>query len=359
LVNFYKEKGPKIFSFPKPSFGQWTGPKYSRSNLKRAAAEVFGSARVSQSVVEVLVTTYDTQLRRPLYFQRDRAKLNPNHDHLMSEVALATSAAPTIFPAYKLGENLFIDGGIVANNPSCVAFAHAKTLWPKEEVLLLSIGTGSFNRPLPSSSVNWGKAQWISPLIDCLFDGSAQAVDDFFRHAHLHNYLRLQGNLNELTERLDVTTESAMKGLESIAIGIVQTQEKGIFDFLSKLKDAGSVLGGKITRPLDGRLVRLGALEVEGTISSHRDEILYLFTGKLGKYWPSARVVPENGNWASNVNVGHAAIDATITLARVDKELANYIEFYRRNAAALSHPGMEINNLSDTLDIVSIRLDHR
>jgi hypothetical protein len=277
----------------------------------------------------------------------------------MAGVVLATSAAPTIFPSYKLGDNLFIDGGIVANNPSCVAFAHEKTLWPNEEILLLSIGTGSFNRPLPSSSTNWGKAQWVNPLIDCLFDGSAQAVDDFFRHAHLNNYLRLQGNLSELTERLDVTTEIALKGLEGIAMGIVQNREKDMLDFLSKLKDAGKVLDGKITRPLDGSRVPLGAVEVNGTISNYRDEILYLFTGKLGKFWPSRRIIPDKGHWSGDVNVGRTAYNVTISLVNVDRQLADYIEFYLANNASLSHPGMEISKFDKWLDRIEVTLDHR
>jgi uncharacterized protein len=51
LVSFYKENGRKIFSFPKPSVGQWTGPKYSNTKLKRAADQVFGSTKMSQAVV--------------------------------------------------------------------------------------------------------------------------------------------------------------------------------------------------------------------------------------------------------------------------------------------------------------------
>ena len=359
LVKFYREKGPHIFSNPRAALNQWRSPKFSSEALCRAVDEVFGSTKMSEAVVEVLATTYDARLRRPLYLNSAHCKRFPNEDRLMREVAVATSAAPTYFPSCKLGDHILVDGGLVANNPACVGFAHAKHLWPDEDILLLSIGTGSLNRPL-CSTLNWGKAQWVRPLIDCLFDGTSQATDDFFRHAHLRNYLRLQGNLSELTESLDGATEVAMSGLEGIAIGIVKGHEGPIIDFLERLKEAGQPFEAKITRPQNGRLVSLGSLAVEGTAKNYHKQILYLFTGNNGKYWPSSRLKPENGNWFSSVHVGFDEPNATVSLVKVEKPLEDYIEFYRANAAKLSYPGMQIHDLDKySIDRIRVNLDHR
>ena len=66
-----------------------------------------------------------------------------DRDELVVDVAMRTSAAPTFFPMYQG----YVDGGVVANNPSMCALAQA--LDPRAaaarqvaDVTLLSVGTG-------------------------------------------------------------------------------------------------------------------------------------------------------------------------------------------------------------------------
>lgn len=40
---------------------------------------------------------------------------------LATEVGDATSAAPGYFPAVQIGEDWFLDGGVVCNNPTIVS----------------------------------------------------------------------------------------------------------------------------------------------------------------------------------------------------------------------------------------------
>jgi len=55
----------------------------------------------------------------------------------------ATSAAPSYFPPFKMGESVFVDGGIKANNPVMVALEEATNLWPGREVgCIVSLGCG-------------------------------------------------------------------------------------------------------------------------------------------------------------------------------------------------------------------------
>ena len=69
------------------------------------------------------------------------------------DVALATAAAPTYFPAAAFNNTLYCDGGLWANNPSIVGYAEAMKilqvcsepevpLFDHTDVRLLSIGTG-------------------------------------------------------------------------------------------------------------------------------------------------------------------------------------------------------------------------
>jgi cGAMP-activated phospholipase len=65
----------------------------------------------------------------------------------VKDAALATSAAPTYFPARRVrlgaADVDLLDGGIAANAPDAVAIHHAtKDLaFPEEQLVLLSIGT--------------------------------------------------------------------------------------------------------------------------------------------------------------------------------------------------------------------------
>jgi len=61
------------------------------------------------------------------------------------DVARATSAAPTYFAPHQIGDNLFMDGGIVANNPTWLAFREVQQVRrfkANSVALVLSIGTG-------------------------------------------------------------------------------------------------------------------------------------------------------------------------------------------------------------------------
>jgi patatin-like phospholipase/acyl hydrolase len=60
------------------------------------------------------------------------------------EVALATSAAPTIYRALDKGGFRLIDGGIWAKNPTMLAIVEAMIAYdfPRERIKVLSIGCG-------------------------------------------------------------------------------------------------------------------------------------------------------------------------------------------------------------------------
>ena len=48
----------------------------------------------------------------------------------ISQAVEATSAAPAIFPAARIGGDLLVDGGMVANDPTLLALREAHALWP-------------------------------------------------------------------------------------------------------------------------------------------------------------------------------------------------------------------------------------
>ena len=80
----------------------------------------------------------------------------------MVDVALATSAAPTIYRPLDSGGYRLIDGGVWANNPTLLAVIEAITAYdvPRERIKVLSIGCGDEPYHV-SRRMTWGGLwQW-------------------------------------------------------------------------------------------------------------------------------------------------------------------------------------------------------
>ena len=151
----------------------------------------------------MLLTVYDLEARQALL--RSSAD-----DVSMVDAAHATSAAPTYFEPVRLGARTLIDGGVFAINPAVFAYAEAGAA-PE---LLLSLGTGSHTRRLPYDEVkDWGRLEWAEPIIDVVFDGSADAVDTQLQALAGDRYIRLQTRLNEASDDLDDASEANLAAL--------------------------------------------------------------------------------------------------------------------------------------------------
>jgi predicted acylesterase/phospholipase RssA len=79
------------------------------------------------------------------------------------EAARATSAASTFFDPIQIGDHRekFADGALRHNNPISQVYQEAKDLWPDDDFLLLSIGTGS----APGQSINEGLRSLVEQLV--------------------------------------------------------------------------------------------------------------------------------------------------------------------------------------------------
>jgi predicted acylesterase/phospholipase RssA len=78
------------------------------------------------------------------------------------KAARATSAPSTFFDPIEIGDygELFADGALHRNNPIHLVYQEAKEIWPEDDYLLVSIGTGS----APGQSINEGLKSVIEQL---------------------------------------------------------------------------------------------------------------------------------------------------------------------------------------------------
>jgi predicted acylesterase/phospholipase RssA len=246
MLDLYVSHGNKIFGSPRSSFvSTFFRPRYNNNGLRELGALLFGEGRLAEAKIPTAVTAYDIVERRPRVLKSWKAAKDVRRDCYLWEAALATSAAPTYFPAVKIGERTLIDGGVFANNPSAIALAEARFMWPDDEVLLVSLGTGIGAKlgHLPDDVNSWGSLQWVVPLMDCMFDGSSDSID-YVAKALLgsNRYYRFQITIHPDLVGMDNVSKSHLEQLRAAGAREVDKQKNDISGALNHLM---AVFGGK------------------------------------------------------------------------------------------------------------------
>ena len=209
LVALYEEEGPRIFDRSIWQRVQTADgvldEKYDAGALDRALRRFLSDKRLSDTVPDLIVPTYDTAIPGPHFYKSREARENPELDARLSLVARATSSAPTYFEPLQVAGRSLIDGGVFAVNPAMCAYVEVLRDSGDAEVMLLSLGTGEQTRRRPWEEVkDWGLAKWARPIIDVVFDGVSDAVDYQLRHALGEGrYWRLQVELSQASDALD------------------------------------------------------------------------------------------------------------------------------------------------------------
>ncbi|XP_038884495.1 patatin-like protein 2 [Benincasa hispida] len=255
INQFYLDHCPKIF----PQNRTWpigkivkllSGPKYDGEYLHKLVKEKLGDTKLHQTLTNVVIPTFDIQLLQPTIFSSYEMKNNPSLDAYLSDICIATSAAPTYLPPHyfktegiaheKTREFNLIDGGVAANNPTLVAIGEVTKEVIKQtpdffaikpmdyrRFLVISLGTGApkaEKRYTAEQAAEWGMLDWLTndgstPIIDVFSQGSSDMVDFhlsvIFQALHCEdNYLRIQDDtLSGEVSSVDVATEKNLNEL--------------------------------------------------------------------------------------------------------------------------------------------------
>jgi predicted acylesterase/phospholipase RssA len=209
-VELYRENGKTIFSGRGLLSFEYFSANYDPKGLRSVLEARFGNKKLKDLAKQVLVPAFDLRRWCPKFFDRDH-----DGDASVVDVALATSSAPTYFPAHgwPTGPDMtcYADGGLFANNPSdsAIAFARSRKI-DAGDLRLVSFGTGDAAPPPPeemlngSSDLDWGYRKWIvkSPhyLFSALFDGGVVASHFRSREQLGSRYCRVQPVLTEHIE---------------------------------------------------------------------------------------------------------------------------------------------------------------
>ncbi|CAL0311544.1 unnamed protein product [Lupinus luteus] len=258
IVPFYLEYCPEIFHQRRGMFGPFTnivkalkGSKYDGKYLHELLKKTLGGITLSQTLTNIAIPSFDVKKLQPTIFSSYQLATEPALDVPISDICIATSAAPTFLPAHYftkqdeqgkvIKEFNLIDGAVVANNPTLVAMREVtKQLLRKpggkinpldyDRFLVLSIGTGSKRNEHKYDArvvAKWGGLTWLfnsgsAPIIDCFNEANSDMVDyhNCVVFSALHsedNYLRIEDDTlcGDLAS-LDISTKENMDNLVKV-----------------------------------------------------------------------------------------------------------------------------------------------
>ena len=233
VMKLYELFGPKVFSrsvwHQIRAVGNLADGKYPAVGLEDMLSELFGDARLSQSLVDVLVPSYEIERRIPFFFKSWRAVERESYDFGMAQVVRAATAAPTYFePAHIPAEGddyyALVDGALVAYNPGLCAYVEARQLYPEaKDFLMVSLGTGQLTRRLAyDDAKDWGAARWAEPIFSIMCDASAAAVDHQLEQIlplgphGLRRYYRFQVRLDTGNDDMDDASGTNLRVLKLV-----------------------------------------------------------------------------------------------------------------------------------------------
>ncbi|XP_050388324.1 patatin-like protein 2 [Argentina anserina] len=230
------------------------GPKYDGKYLHKIVREKLGDIRLHQTLTNVIIPTFDIKKLQPTIFSSYEVRKNSSLDAKLSDICIATSAAPTYLPAHHfetensttghIREFDLIDGGVAANNPALVAMSEVSkeiftgnpdffTVKATEytRFLVVSLGTGSAKcdeKYDAQNAAKWGILGWLigggssCPLVDIFTQASSDMVDfhlsTVFQALHSEkNYLRIQDDdLGKTMCSMDLATEENLQNLVKV-----------------------------------------------------------------------------------------------------------------------------------------------
>lgn len=232
------EQGPRIFpNRPPKSKAAWFGrflrnvpaPLYDAGPLRQTIEDIVGAGTCMSNLLRpVVIPAVNLTKGGPKVFKTGHHERFVLDWHLkVADVALATSAAPTYFPAHQIDNEFYADGGMFANSPDMIAVHEAEQFLgvSRDQINVLSVGTTTTDFAMSAAlSPNMGVMGWMrnQRLTDVMIGSQQALINDMMRHILGERYLRIdrrQGDEQRAVLALDVATREAISNLQSLARG--------------------------------------------------------------------------------------------------------------------------------------------
>jgi uncharacterized protein len=168
-LKIYAERGARIFP-ARRGLKKWqqllrwlSKPKHDQAALKDELLQVFGDAVLDDAKTRLVIPSFEGLHGEPFIYKTPHDPDYQNDRHKkFAHVALHTTAAPSYYPAVNDDGYIMIDGGVWANNPVMNAVVDALACFdvPRENLRILSVGTGDSTFTVGADAQNGGIAQW-------------------------------------------------------------------------------------------------------------------------------------------------------------------------------------------------------
>jgi uncharacterized protein len=258
-VDLYEKNGKTIFkrtfSGKLPGFLSGIGgSKYGRQTMEELLKSYFGNRMLSELMKPCLITSYDIQQRRAVFFTQHDALDKDNANFPIWQVARSTSAAPSYFPPAQAEakDSLMlntIDGGLFANNPTMCAMIEALKVFSTDKndmigpdaLFIVSIGTGEIKKAYSySEAVKWGILRWIAPIIDIMMTGVSETVHYqlnklYKTMGHASSYYRILPELGEASPDMDVADDNNIFKLKQAGLATALKYDDELEEIATKL----------------------------------------------------------------------------------------------------------------------------
>lgn len=234
--------GPKLFG--KPGLAIFKA-KHDPAPLAAEARALFADKTLSQLTPRIVVPAVDMTAGRTRVFLNDSLNAKGASPWLF-DVAMATSAAPTFLPPHRVDEQLFTDGGLVANSPEALAAMEMihRLRWPAARTHLLVVGSTSVPARVPGylAAQGWGKKDWLDDqtLLDLAMAGqmtlARQTAEAILGPGRvIVADVELSGRETEFValDKADAKAAATLRGLAASAYATFSAQQAG---FINRLR---------------------------------------------------------------------------------------------------------------------------
>lgn len=258
VVELYMEHGKEIFRkkklYPVNTLFGLLSPKYSNKTFEKLLDQYFGELKMKDLLKPCLLASYNTENCEAAFFTTETQGHCTYTEYPVKKAVLASTAAPTYFPPVTIGcghrqNNCYIDGGVVANNPSLCTLIEAIKLGKSTEITdmhLLSIGNVSRTERYTYQQVDgWGMAGWAIPIFQIIMGASEQTVDyeirRLFEILHMSKqYTRIELEVKERTPPMDDASKETIKKLIKYGEELIKESEKSLKNVAKELIESKS-----------------------------------------------------------------------------------------------------------------------
>lgn len=231
-LRIYVERGRRIFP-PTAGARKWARafrwvfkPKHDQSVLKDELLQVFGDEVLDVARTRLVIPSFEGRHGEPfIYKTPHHPDYQKDRHQRFAHVALHTTAAPSYYAGVEHDGFIMLDGGVWANNPVMNALVDTLACYdvPRENIRILSIGTGKGTFSVDEKARNGGAKEWafLRSFAAAARAQSKNALGQAFLLAGKQNVVRIDVPESADPIALD-DVERALKELPLVARSLVE-----------------------------------------------------------------------------------------------------------------------------------------